>query len=403
MVVQPIEIVRHRMLLFDIDASRSDLRPRDYSEPHFSYLNSSGRPEAQRVRDLLEQWLSRFPTHAQAALRARFRKNKAVPHHSAFFELYLHELLLIEGHEVTVAATDDPGSEGKKPDFVAHRNSRPEFYLEATLATDKPSADAAADARIHKLYDAVNHKLGSTDFFVGLELYSNSRTPIPESKVLQAIRDFFRTIDREECAEILHNGGLAALPRRLFKRNGLVLAIFPIPKSEKARGRSGMRSVGMVRPGEASIVDDDYALRTAVVKKATRYGDLGMPYIIAVDAVNQDLDEIDILNALFGPETVVFNTIRKTPLFRREPDGAWSGPKGPVNTRVSAVLVVSSLTPWCVRVNSPIVYHNPWAKYPCPQQMLPDIHTARVVGNQMRVIQALSAQQIFGLSETWPK
>lgn len=241
--------MQHRTLLFDIDASRSDLRPKDYSEPHFSYLDKSGRPEAQRVRDLLEQWFSRFPTHAQAALRARFRKNKAVPHHSAFFELYLHELLLLAGYEVTVAATDDRGSGGKKPDFIAHRRFQPEFYLEATLATDKPSADAAADARINKLYDALNHKLGSPDFFVGLELYSNSRTPIPERKVLQAVRDFFRTIDRDECAEILQNGGLAALPRQLFKHNGLVLAIFPIPKSDKARGRSGMRSVGMVGPG----------------------------------------------------------------------------------------------------------------------------------------------------------
>lgn len=128
-----------------------------------------------------------------------------------------------------------------------------------------------------------------------------------------------------------------------------------------------------------------------------------MPYIVAVDAMNQDIEDVDIMNALFGPETIVFNTIRKKPIFKRQPNGAWSGPNGPVNTRVSAVLVVSSLTPWSIRLYSPIIYHNRWAKYPCPQQMLREVHSARVVGNQMRVIQARSAQQIFGLTETWPK
>ena len=398
----PKIFMQHRMLLFDIDASRSDLRPRGYSEPHFSYLNNSGRPEAQRIRDLLEQWFARFPTHAQAALRARFRKNHAVPHYSAFFELYLHELLVLAGYKVTVAGTDDPGAGEKKPDFIAQRSSEPEFYLKATLATDKPATEVSADARVHRLYDALNYKLDSPDYFVGLELYSKSRTDVPERKLLNFVKDFFRTIDRDECIQIFQNDGLAALPRRLFDNNGVVLAIYPIPKSDKARARSGIRSIGTVGPGEACIVDGDYALRTAVTKKATRYGELRKPYIVAVNAVNQDLEDIDIMNALLGRETVVINTIRKTPLFTREPNGAWAGPTGPVNTRVSAVLVVSLLTPWSIRAYSPIVYHNPWAKYPCPH-VLPDIHSARVIGNQMRVIQARSAQQIFRLPETWPK
>ncbi len=144
------------MLLFDTDLDRSKAEPADYSQPHFGYLNRSGRLEATRIRELLEQWFSRYPAHSQAALRARFRSPDDIPHHSAFFELYLHELLRILGYQVDVAPTDDPGPGEKRPDFVAHRSSEPQFHLEATLATDRSTADAAAEARLNQVYDALN-------------------------------------------------------------------------------------------------------------------------------------------------------------------------------------------------------------------------------------------------------
>lgn len=392
------------MLLFDTDLDWSNAEPADYSQSHFDYLNCSGRLEATRIRELLEQWFSWYPAHSQAALRARFRSPDDVPHHSAFFELYLHELLRILGYQVEVAPTDDPGPSEKRPDFVVHRSSEPQFWLEATLATDRSTVDAAAEARLNQAYDALN-KLDSPNFFVGLDSYGNPYVPVPERKLLAVVGEFLRTLDPDLCARILQEGGLSALPRKRFEHEGWRLEIFPIPKSKEARGRSGIRPVGMVGPGEGDWVDDRRALRDAVTKKATRYGELGMPYIVAVNAVNQHLDEIDIMNALFGQETLeVSRTLDGPglPCLRRQPDGAWWGHKGPINTRVSAVLVLSSLTPWNIRVYSPVVYHNPWAKYSCPQA-LTELHTARAVGHEMRVIQGQAAQEIFGLSNTWPK
>lgn len=83
------------MSLFDTDDAidRSDGGPAAYSESHFSYLNRSGRQDVGVIRTLLEGWFARYPIAHQSELRARFRSVDAVPHHTAFFELYLHELL----------------------------------------------------------------------------------------------------------------------------------------------------------------------------------------------------------------------------------------------------------------------------------------------------------------------
>ena len=85
---------------------------------------------------------------------------------------------------------------------------------------------------------------------------------------------------------------------------------------------------------------------------------------------------------------------------QRQLDGAWIGPGGPVNTRVSAVLVVSSLIPWSVRAYTPEVYHNPWAKYPL--KALSELSTAQVVNGRIKKTQGLSAVEIFELAPNWP-
>ena len=48
------------MPIFD-DIPRADVGPQEHGEPAFAYLNRSGRREADRVRRLVDEWLSRYP------------------------------------------------------------------------------------------------------------------------------------------------------------------------------------------------------------------------------------------------------------------------------------------------------------------------------------------------------
>ena len=67
-------------------------------ETDFGYVSRSNRPEAARVRDLIEDWISRYPDEHRPALVARLRSKIDDAHQSTFFELSLHDLRLVTGH-----------------------------------------------------------------------------------------------------------------------------------------------------------------------------------------------------------------------------------------------------------------------------------------------------------------
>jgi hypothetical protein len=79
-------------LIFD-QAAREFHGPAPRIMPGFDYLNSSSRPEAERVRSLLDEWCSLYPPQARSELIARLRTRNDVGHKNAVFELTVHELL----------------------------------------------------------------------------------------------------------------------------------------------------------------------------------------------------------------------------------------------------------------------------------------------------------------------
>jgi hypothetical protein len=390
------------MHLFDTSIDRPDQGPARHAEPHFRYLNRSGRAEAGRVREVLESWFSRYPQPHQAELRSRFRSPDAVHHQAAFFELYLHELLLILGYTVELHPAVD--GTGRRPDFYAERGATDAFYLEAAVATDKSTDELAMEARLNQIYDALN-SVSSPNFFIGVDAPVGPPTPPPGKALRTAVETFIKDLDPDLLAEAFQRRGFDALPRGIFQHDDWSLEFFPVPKSPAARGDLSIRPLGMMGSMKARMVDDSVALRDAIIKKASRYGDLGRPYIVAVNAVGQHLDLIDVMEALFGKETFLVGAgpdgRSREPELQRQPDGAWIGPTGPVNTRVTAALVGSSLMSWSAAAYSPSIYHNPFGKHPCPDALreLPSYHP---VGNEMKLQPGTTFQQLAGLPEGWP-
>jgi len=106
------------MPVFD-DIERNGVGARPYAQPDFVYLNASARPGVQAIRNAIEDWLLRYPSDDRAELRARLRSDDNYQHRSAFFELFLHEMLLRLGCNVEV-----------HPQIVGtHR--RPDFYVQS--------------------------------------------------------------------------------------------------------------------------------------------------------------------------------------------------------------------------------------------------------------------------------
>jgi hypothetical protein len=389
------------MKIFD-NVDRTYEGPASEQESHFVFLNRSARKEINQVRELMEDWFSRYPDTQQEELRVRLRSEIDRHFLSAFFELYLHELLIRLGYHVEVHPEVSIES-GKRPDFLVSSPSGKEFYLEGILATDLSHADIGANNRIKEVYDALND-IVSPNFFIGINIRGTPTTPVPKWKLKRDVHRFLEKLDPDIVTSYYKNNN--DFPKKSFSHDDWILEYYAIPKSNESRGKDSVRPLG-VRMHMPKWVDTRTPIRDAIQKKSTKYGNLGKPYIIAVNSLALHLDNIDIMDALFGKESFVFtidsdgSLVGSEPKAIRNPDGAWFGPEGPQNTRVSAVFIVWSLLPWSVAVRTPIIYHNPWSQFPCQEEMA---KLKRAIPNcgHMETIEGLNAKDIFNLKADWP-
>ena len=380
------------MAVFD-SASRSDTDDPLYAEPSFDYLNRSARPEAGKVRALLEFCFRRYPQEHRLELRGRLRSRNDFDHHSAFFELFLHDLLLRIGCTAEVHP-DVPGTT-KRPDFLVRSKNGSQFYLEAVLAGESRSV-AAAKARINTVYDILNG-LESLDFMIGMELKGLPRTP-PRARHIKAfLESRLQQVDTSEIATAFEEGGFDILPRWLYEHEGWNVAFFPIPIAAEATIEPNDRVLGLFLHGAETI--DSTSIKHAVFKKAGRYGDLKLPYVIAVDLLKW-LPENAGERALFGSITWNFTKDMTYVGQGRNPDGAWGGPRNPKNTRVSAVLLVRRLTPWSVSRSKIQLFLNPRAKRPCDSELNRFPRFDERTGSWDH---GASSMEIFELSLDWPE
>jgi hypothetical protein len=383
-------------MIFD-EEERTDEGLARHSQSQFGYLNRSGRAEVEAIRRVLESWFTRIPEEHRPDLRGRLRSNDNHQFHGAFFELYLHELLLSMGFSITLHSLPD-AAEGKRPDFLIASNDGIEFYLEGTVATGMSVEERGADARLNQAYDALD-KLESNDFSIGLRITSAPGTPIPGNRFRHFVREFLIGCDPYQCEQLLKQGGIGALPEATFNHEGWEIDVFPLPKTKAARAEPGMWAIGL-RFYEPRCVDPGVDVRDAIEKKASRYGELGKPYFVAVNAVNDHLHDGDVMDALFGKQQMIIPVGPEGPMKdavreSRLSNGAWHGPDGPKYTRVSGTLIVSLLTPWSVAAYSPVVWHNPSAQYPA-HDLLNPLARAIPVGDEMQVELGVRSRVLLG-------
>jgi hypothetical protein len=383
--------------LFD-EPPHPHLDAANFAEPAFSYLNRSTRPGFRFIRAFLEQWFRKYPSPHKPELRARFRSSLDSQHNSAFFELLLHEAILRLGADVEVHPTVDTSS--RSPDFQVTPADGQPFYVEATITTYQSDKDAAAEARLNELYDALNRHVDSGAFFIWVEIDQAPEEPPPARRIAHFLNSMLRDLDPDAIAMTYEREGIDAVPQWTFSQGEWSISFRPIPKKKEARGRPGVRPLGMFG-GSFKSVDHRTPLRESIANKAAAYGDLQRPFLIAVNAL-EVIDEIDVMETLFGKEqfTVYFSTDAPTePVQTRQsrvPDGVWTGPSGPTNTRISGVILAHRLHPWSVGQASVRLYHNPWAQRPyqsiltsLPQAVPRDGRYEYIEGKQFREILAL--------------
>ncbi|MFB3882456.1 MAG: hypothetical protein ACE149_14410 [Armatimonadota bacterium] len=380
------------MLLFD-EFERVDTDPMHETETDYHYLNRSARAISVRVREELEEWFSRYPPEEQAELRSRFEFDDD---RSAFFELAVHELLQRLGLKVDIH--EAPGeATGRRPDFTVHSPKCQSFYLEAVLATGESEEDVAARTRENCVYELLN-EMESPDFFLTLHVREATQQQPSARRMRQAIGQW---LDGLHPDEVIAHG---PPPGLTYCRDGWVVEFHAIPKLPQFRGQAGVRPIGVRIGGLAKLGCED-AIRTAVKRKSSRYGKLDRPYVIAVNALSEDVTKEEIVAALVGsPKAQIVQNADGELVVEptgRAANGAWTGGESPTGTRVSAVLVAIQASPWNVGRVRAKLYHNPNAQrpYECELTRLPQ---ARFVGDEAECLEGESLGEVLGLAEAWP-
>jgi hypothetical protein len=341
------------MKLFD-DFVRTYQLPAGYGEFDFEYLNCSASEPIRKIRDVLEDWFSRYPQSDSSELRERFRSSDSYNHSSAFFELWLHEVLLRLGCSVKVHPTLTTTS--RRVDFLVESPQGNHCYLEAIHITGESREQFKAQARLNTFYDSLNY-LDSPHFFIHLEVSGVPRSPVPGNKIRSQLERELSNLNPELVNHFIDIQRLDLLPRWQFEHDGLRITCYPTPKPKELRGDPDIRTLASTTFG--GIIDSESPIRDAVITKAKRYGVLDFPLVVAINVTDHFISERDVVRALYGSvsgweEPEILNDSR----------GVWGSNTRPTWTRLSAVLVTRKLRPDRM-VEVPIcLYHNPRPKCP---------------------------------------
>ncbi len=315
-------------------------------------------PPLVAAREEFLAWLEDVPEPYRVDLDARLRSELDHAHLSARLELYVHHCFRSNGWEVQIHPQVAYSS--NRPDFLVEKGDA-KLLVECRSVFDQP-AMTQQDQRLRQLADEAGRRLGRT---VILHPLNDLPPSIPARRIRSWIERQQIPGDSPDLLEFdfwddhqgHHYGVRAILPR--LNDGG-----------EALTGVHGLMS-------QAQTITNAQQLSVALQEKASKYGSLDVPYVIAVSGETKfpvtTKHEVD---ALFGDR--VWNIPQRgsvTVTETRNPNGFFTLHKNdvPKYGHVSAALVYRFKWLEEGHLHSMHIYHNPYAHRPIDPRFFPDI------------------------------
>jgi hypothetical protein len=282
-----ISATLHGPTLFSV-RDRTDATPRAHQEPAYAFLDRAAGARWERVRGELDGWFTRLPAAAQTDLRNRFAQDAELDHAGAFWELWVHEAHRRRGFEVTVNIGTEAGE--RRQDFALARG-RERCWLEATVVGgDSPLT--FTERRLDEQLQDIVATVRAPRFSLALEVVAYGACSPGRRRVVPPLERWLGALDPRELR--------APAVKRLAFDDWVVdvEAIALGAREARPCGRAQLVPRGAGAGGAS--VNDVRPLRRKIKKKAARYGALDRPYLLAVLALGDRVQERDVERALLG-------------------------------------------------------------------------------------------------------
>ena len=346
------------MTLFPAVNNYSSKEKPDCERRYDFFTRVCDRPDMEATRDRLELWFSHLPDKERPLMRQAMSQGSDDQFDACFFELFLHELLLISGCK---PETHPPlAGQKRAPDFLARSPSGSEFLMEATVVTDRPNKERSEEKLQGQILDMLNSLPAQNVSFAISELALKS-DQLPS---LRNMREFVM----KQIADAPHD--TASLEDAIweYEDDRVKLKMRPILHNQKTWNSN----VG-IGPAKFRWGGPEAAIAAKLRKKATRYGKLQKPFVVAVNVVSEWTNNLAcVTRTLLGVPEEILLQAEGTSAYRRhlESESFWYENQAPQHRTVSAVLA-TRMFPWSV-LRAPLrLYHNPHARYPLPDDALP--------------------------------
>ena len=349
-------------LLFD-EIKRKPLGNDNPPTSAYQCLNKYEWPEGARIRELFESWFTRYPCEDQAELRSRFRLTENHAHEAALFELLLHELFTRLGCVLTVHP--EISGVSTRPDFLVQYGEQ-NFFLEASTVGQE-LGPFTRNKNSQDVIDKIN-KLRSLHFYIGIHMEGELLKTLGRKDVVPVFQELLDDHDPDKVQQLIDAEGQYAAPSRRIECGNWSLEGWLYPVARESRERGSRRQQIVIEPFRAEWTNSVLPVQKALQTKARKYGQLHLPYIVAIKARDIFYNGRDNdLDVLFGKQQLLYSVENPDlpPQMVREPGGIW-----PRHSKIDAVMVFQKVDMWNVQNASVCLYLNPYKR---SDPALPDI------------------------------
>jgi hypothetical protein len=355
---------KNNLQLFE-NIHRDYIGPSKRIEPHWIFFNRSARPQYEYLRECLQAWFDEYDASAEkrSDLRLAFQSDNNKTHLSAFFELYLYQLFRKQGFEIEI----EPDWNQRRPDFLLTAPTGQKILLEATGSYPESQFGGAKQLE-ETILDYLDDNLDSPDFFIGIQNIQSTTNPPNRKQMLHFFQQQLEELDYNQQVESMEKSkGLHHSPSFTWEQKEWSITFSVTPKMD-ARGKTGIRPIGYTFLG-ISIVDTAANIKSRINEKYNRYGELEIPFLLALNVIDPFFDKESFLDAIFGQETLIISRDTNETTRQRLPNGAWFAPKGYQKQRMSAICVFNQLYPETIHSVDAVIWHHPYANNPFPSEL----------------------------------